>query len=217
MTTPLNTSAIKPKSPKELEELLLSVEACTDGDDWEEVEDENSRKKQTLLSEIFGGRKSHCYMTVREFSIYATSKEDADSVKNQAREMGYKRAEIFAPLVDSPEDSKKAIPDPQHPYAVMIHSSTSMIIGDSAKKLVELNASVIETVKEGIIFTYAADNKVSYTCDSDIEADALMLVLLTHYQYIEKVAKESGQKIPKFEITKDQAVYGSPRINLTFN
>lgn len=215
MTTSQTTPVTKPTSPKELEELLLSVEACSDGDDWEEVEDENSRKKQALLSEIFGGRKSNCYMTVREFSIYASSKEDAESVKKQANEMGYKRAEIFVPLVVSPEDSRKAIPDPQHPYAVMINSSTSMIIGDSAKKFVELNAPAIAKVKDGVIFTYASGNKVSYTCNSDIEADNLMSALRKHYLHIVKVAAEKGQRIPEIKVTKDEGTYGSPRINLT--
>lgn len=228
MTNSQTNPSKQPTSVEELKALLSSVEKPTSleggtkgrrarrADDWKEIEEENSLKKQSILSEIFGGRDSVCHMGVSEFWIYATSKEDAKKVKEQAREIGYKRAEIFIPKVGSPEDNTISIPDPdpRHAYAVTINSSTELVIGDVAKKLVELNKPVLEVVKDSIIFTYAHQGEVSYTCDSDIEAGLVMLALAQHYEGMTNHAIETNQNPIKYEITKGRAAYDSPQVTL---
>lgn len=228
MTDAQITQSKQPMSVEELETLLSSVVLSTSAEgeakgrrsrlapNWKEIEEVNSLKKQSILSGIFGGRDSVCNRGVREFWIYATSKEDAKKVKEQARKIGYKRAQIFIPKVGSPEDNTISIPDPdpRHAYAVTINSSTELVIGDVAKKFVKLNEPIIEVVKDSIIFTYAHQGIISYTCDSVIEANLVMLALAQHYEGMANHAIETNQQPINYEITKGRAAYGSPQITL---
>ena len=203
-----------PTTVKSLTEYLKSFEADvqrepTEGnrsrlkDNWELIERQNSRRKQKQLSRIFGGRDTNCFMSLREFWVYASSWKDVELVKRQAHALGYKNIETFIPKVSDPMDKKKSLPDPNpaHAFACRITSSESLIFGDHSEAWLELHKPIIDVMRDEIIYTYCYNADARFTFNNAIAAGILYAALLKQYAGTKKHAKTVGKEFPDIKIS----------------
>jgi hypothetical protein len=145
----------------------------------------NAKIHQKFLTEQFGGRTTSCYLSTSDFWVYAQTIEEVNDIKAQAKAFGYKNLEAFVPWSGDP-DNKQV--DPNGDFAVRASEINDLIIGESAKKLVEFLQELVAVVEDHITFTYAHMSKVTFTLNDEVAAYLLAKSILDFFDIGAKLA-----------------------------
>lgn len=147
----------------------------------------NSAIYNGIISDAFNGRNASCHIGPSTFWVYADTLNDVQKVKLQAAKYGYKNIKTIIPHATDENDSR--IADPKGAYAVDVSESTSLIIGDTAKKLENFLAPIIEETKEFIIHTYGHMGRMAFKVSNEKVAHLLKGSLAAFFSVgAEKVA-----------------------------
>ncbi|EHA1127166.1 hypothetical protein FG475_18995 [Vibrio navarrensis] len=169
-------------------------------DNWEDIDKDNEMLMSNYLSEhIFEGRDVICF-NERDFWVYADSREDAQSIKEQADKLGFKNMYTFVPMKGSELDPKISIPDPNHAFAVSIKDSTSLIFGSLSEQMLKLYKPMMSAVEQNITYIYCYNNDLKITFNCKVAAYAFHQAVNTLYEETKELAKQQSKSIPNQDL-----------------